>query len=112
LDDPARGPTNLPYLSDEFIGDVRFANKTARSLGLRVDITLGSGWPYGGPHTTLALAAGRLKVVSVPISGPTVTPPTLAAGDSIIAAFAANGTEKSFDAASAKRIDLATGAVP
>jgi len=112
LDGQVKGFRNFQYLSPEFLDDVSFANKTARSLGLRVDITLGSGWPYGGPHTTLALAAGRLKVVSVPTNGPTVTPPALAKGDSVIAAFAVNGTEKSFDAASAKRIDLATGAIP
>jgi hypothetical protein len=112
VDDQVKGFRNFQYMSPEFLDDVSFANITARSLGLRVDITLGSGWPYGGPHTTLALAAGRLKVVSVPISGPTVTPPALAEGDSLIAAFAVNGTEKSFDASSAKRIDLATGAVP
>ena len=112
LDDEAKGIKNLQYLSPEFLDDVSFANKTARSLGLRVDITLGSGWPYGGPKTTLALSAGRLKVVSVPISGATVTPPALADGDSMIAAFAVNGTEKSFDFLSAMRIDLASGSVP
>jgi hypothetical protein len=112
LDDQVKGFRNFQYLSPEFLDDVTFANKTARSLGLRVDITLGSGWPYGGPRTTLALAAGQLKVVAVPISGPTVTPPALAEGDDVIAAFAVSGTEKSIDAASAKRIDLRTGAVP
>jgi hypothetical protein len=112
LDDEAKGIKNLQYLSPEFLDDVSFANKTARSLGLRVDITLGSGWPYGGPKTTLALAAGRLKVVSVPIASATVTPPKLDDGDSLIAAFAVSGTEKFFDPATAKRIDLTTGAVP
>jgi hypothetical protein len=112
LDDEAKGIKNLQYLSPEFLDDVSFANRTARSLGLRVDITLGSGWPYGGPKTTLALAAGRLKVVAVPISGATVTPPSLTEGDSLIAAFAVSGTEELFDPASAKRIDLASGSVP
>ena len=48
LDDPARGLVNLPYLSDGFLDAVSFANDKARELGMRVDITLGSGWPYGG----------------------------------------------------------------
>ena len=112
LDDEAKGIKNLQYLSPEFLDDVSFANRTARSLGLRVDITLGSGWPYGGPKTTLALSAGSLKVISVPIRGTTVTSPALANGDSIIAAFAVNGAEEVFDAASARRINLASGAVP
>ncbi|MGA8043603.1 MAG: glycosyl hydrolase, partial [Terracidiphilus sp.] len=112
LDDPGKDIHNFPYLSPEFLEDVSFANSTARSLGLRVDITLGSGWPYGGPKTTLALAAGRLRVAAVPISSPAIAPPPLAPGESIIAAFAVNGTEKSFDPAGARQIDLATGAVP
>ena len=111
LDDEAKGIKNLQYLSPEFLDDVSFANKTARSLGLRVDITLGSGWPYGGPKTTLALAAGRLKVVSVPIAAATVTPPKLDDGDSLIAAFSVSGTAKSFDPSTAKRIDLTSGSV-
>jgi hypothetical protein len=112
LDDEAVGIKNLQYLSPEFLDDVSFANTTARSLGLRVDITLGSGWPYGGPKTTLDLAAGRLKVVSVPITGATATSPPLAEGESLIAAFAVSGTEKSFPLASARRIDLSTHSIP
>ena len=93
LDDPARGLRNFPYLSDEFIGDVRFANNTARGLGLRVDITLGSGWPYGGPHTSIDLASPRLRVdrVAVPAGADTVAVPSLGAGEKLLAAFLANG---------------------
>ena len=105
LDNPAKGIHNFPYLSSEFLDDVGFANKAARSLGLRVDITLGSGWPYGGPTTTLALAAGRLKIIPVPVTGTTVTPPKLAEGDSLVAAFIVSGTERSFSPASARRFD-------
>ena len=111
LDDPAIGFKNLQYLSPEFLDDVSFTNKIGRSLGLRVSMTLGSGWPYGGAKTTLALAAGKLRVVSVPIKAATVTAPPPAEGDSLIAAFAVAGTAKSFDPASARRIDLTTGSV-
>jgi hypothetical protein len=112
LDDKSKGIKNLPYLSPEFLDAVNFANRTAQSMGMRVDITLGSGWPYGGPKTPLALSAGRLKVLSPPVTGAAFTPPPLAQGDSIIAAFAIAGTEKSFDPSTARRIDLATGAIP
>jgi alpha-L-rhamnosidase len=108
LDNPAKGIKNLRYLSPEFLDDLSFANRTARALGLRVDITLGSGWPYGGPKTTLALAAGKLKVVPIPLTGATVTPPRLADGESVIAAFVVSGTAESFDPASARRF----GALP
>ncbi|MGA2849834.1 MAG: glycosyl hydrolase, partial [Terracidiphilus sp.] len=111
LDDEATGIKNLQYMSPEFLDDVGYANETARALGLRVDITLGSGWPYGGPRTTLALAAGKLKVAAVPVSGGAVIQPALAEGDRFIAAFVVAGTEKSFDAARAKRIDLRGGPI-
>ncbi|MGO9966439.1 MAG: glycosyl hydrolase [Bryobacteraceae bacterium] len=90
LDDPARGLRNLPYLSDEFLSDVRFANDTARALGLRVDITLGSGWPYGGPHTPLAEASSRLRVVraAIPAGAASLPLPGIGPGETFLAAFA------------------------
>jgi hypothetical protein len=89
LDRPAEGFRNLPYLSDEFIDDLRFAAVKAHELGLRFDLTLGSGWPYGGPHISIAEAAGRLRVENVQArAGATsVAVPDLALGDSLIAAF-------------------------
>src|SRR6476620_9412609 len=36
----------LPYLSDQFIDALKFTNDKARELGLRMDLTVGSGWPY------------------------------------------------------------------
>ncbi len=105
LDDPAKGIKNYSYLSPEFLDAVNFANHIARSLGLRVDITLGSGWPYGGPKTTLALSAGKLKVIAIPVEASAPVRPTLAEGESFVAEFIVNGTAKSFDAASAIRLD-------
>jgi hypothetical protein len=111
LDDPSKGMRNYSYLSPEFLDDVSFANRTARSLGLRVDITLGSGWPYGGPKTTIALSAGKLKVIAIPLDAVVPPPPTLAEGESLIAAFIVNGTAKSFDALTAVQLDR-SGAMP
>ncbi len=112
LDDESKGIKNLAYLSPEFLDDVRFANVTARSLGMRVDITLGSGWPYGGPKTTLDLAAGRLRVVAIPVTGATLAAPTLNEGEKLVAAFVITGTDKSFDPSTAQRIDTSTWAIP
>src|SRR3954470_10611818 len=44
---------NFKYLSDEFLDDLRFAGEKAKELGLRMDLTLGSGWPFGGPHISI-----------------------------------------------------------
>ena len=47
---------------DAFLDDLRFAATAARDLGLRVDLTLGSGWPYGGPQVDISRAAGKLRI--------------------------------------------------
>jgi hypothetical protein len=105
LDDESKGIRNLKYMSPEFLDAVSFANRKGRELGLRVDITLGSGWPYGGPGTTLALAASRLRIAFAPVAGSSVEAPKLAEGESLVAAFIAKGTKEKFDAASAVRFD-------
>ena len=68
LDDLAAGLVNHPYLSKEFLDALTFTGQKARELGLRMDLTLCSGWPYGGPHIPIEQAAGKLRVdrVSVP----------------------------------------------
>jgi hypothetical protein len=85
LDDAAKGLKNLPFLSPEMLDDVNYAQSEGRKLGLRIDVTLCSGWPYGGPHITLEEAATRLRTaeVSVPAGATTITVPTLAAGKSV-----------------------------
>jgi len=91
VDDPSRGLTNLPYLSDGFLDAVRFANDKARELGMRMDITLGSGWPYGGPHTPVDLASGKLRVerLAVAANEGAVAMPKMGEGEQFLAAFLA-----------------------
>ena len=48
------------YLSKEVLGHLRHAAERARELGLRLDVTLGSGWSYGGAHIGDEHAARRL----------------------------------------------------
>ena len=67
LDDPARGLKNLPFLSQEMLADVTYAQAEGRKLGLRIDVTLCSGWPYGGPAITLAEASTHLRTVEVAV---------------------------------------------
>jgi hypothetical protein len=84
LDDPSTGFHNFKYLSPEFLDDLAFTGQKAKELGLRMDLTLGSGWPYGGPHISIDQAAGRLRVAR-PTNG---TLPKLADGEKLIAVFA------------------------
>jgi hypothetical protein len=67
LDDPAKDLKNLPFLSPEMLDDVNYAQSEGRKLGLRIDVTLCSGWPYGGPHITIAEAVGALHTFEVPV---------------------------------------------
>jgi hypothetical protein len=100
LDDPSRGVKNLPYLSPEHLDAVRFANEKGREAGLRVDLTLGSGWPFGGPHIGIADAIGKMRVAAVEVpAGTTSYPaPVVAEGERIEAVFIGAGTAKQYDA--------------
>ncbi len=93
LDDPSTGFHNVPYLSDEYIDDLRYAADEARRLGLRVDVTLGSGWPLGGPHIPVTEAAGELRVAMVPVQPGdlSVLRPSLEAGERLLQAFLVPG---------------------
>jgi hypothetical protein len=92
LDDPQTGFHNFPFLSPEFLDDVRFVNEQARTLGLRANLTLGSGWPYGGPHTPVTEASCELRLVTAPLSASTdsVAVPFLENGESLVAVFDAS----------------------
>ena len=52
-------PTRLG--SEEFLADLAYAADVAERLGLRFDLTLGSGWSFGGPHIGPEHAARRLR---------------------------------------------------
>ena len=69
-DDAARRVRNLHYYSEEWFAVLRHAVAEARRLGLQLDFTLGSGWPYGGPFISADLAARRLRVLSQDVVGP------------------------------------------
>src|SRR6202158_2065926 len=89
LDDATTGIKNIPFLSDEFIDALRFVSEKARQLGLRMDLTLGSGWPYGGPQVPISDAAGRLRYVRVlvPEGSQRVAVPDISTGEKLIAVF-------------------------
>jgi alpha-L-rhamnosidase len=89
LDDPQTGFHNQPFLSDQHIEALRFAAATARKLGLRVDITLTSGWPFGGPHIPVTQAAGEMRVeaVAIPTAAKSVATPSISAGEQLLAVF-------------------------
>jgi hypothetical protein len=90
-DDPAGGIKNLPFLSDEFIDALRFVNAKARELGLRLDLTVGSGWPYGGAQVSIDDAAGMLRTQRFKVEGNSrrVPLPNITGGEKLLAVFLA-----------------------
>jgi hypothetical protein len=96
LDNPSTPLRNLPYLSPEFLDDLRFTAEKARELRLRFDLTLGSGWPFGGPHIPLSESAGRLRIErgAAPDGVASVAVPKLEKGENLLAAFLMPGSHR------------------
>lgn len=109
VDDPAHGFRNYRYLSPEFLDMVGFASRTAHDLGLRMDLTIGSGWPYGGPYIPMNLAATRLRSESREVApGRTsAARPTPYEGEQLVAAFLARGALGETEVNSFRELDLA-----
>jgi hypothetical protein len=107
LDDPQTGFHNLPFLSPEFLKMVGFAANTGHALGMRVSITLGSGWPYGGAWVPVTESAGRLRVVATPVAQDedSVAVPSIGNGEKLLASFVTSGTTEHYEAKSARRVE-------
>lgn len=99
LDDPKTGFVNLPYLSEGYLDALRFAAEKSRELGLRMDVTLGSGWPFGGPHTPVTEASGALRCdrIAVARNSASIPMPAIGNGETFMAAFLARGDLKQFE---------------
>lgn len=82
------------FLAPDFLADLAFAAERAVQLGLRFDLTLGSGWSFGGPHISQDLAARRLHWERREIApGPdqiAIAPPW--PGDELVAAYLGAGS--------------------
>src|SRR6185369_17590629 len=98
-DDPNTQFRNLPYLSDEFLDALRFTSAKARELGLRMDLTLGSGWPFGGPGVSISDAAATLRTerVKVQPNSRRIPLPNIGKGEQFLAAFVADSLRELTD---------------
>lgn len=107
LDDPAKGFRNLRYLSKDFLDMVSFAAKTTHDLGMRLNLTLTSGWPYGGSYVPVTNGAGRLRIVidAVPTDATSVPVPSIGNGEKLLATFLTAGTPSQYDAEHAVQLD-------
>lgn len=89
--DESMGRKTAPFLSDDFVDALRFTATKARELGLRFDLTLGSGWPFGGPTVKIDHAAARLRFERVKIDSTSkfVKVPAISAGEKLLGVFLA-----------------------
>jgi hypothetical protein len=113
LDNEAAGIKTQPFLSDEFIEMLRFTSEKARELGLRFDLTIGSGWPYGGPFVPVSEASARLRVERVKVSQESrrVKAPDVGISEKLLAVFLAPSQGQSIAADGIKEItDIRDGA--
>jgi hypothetical protein len=108
LDDPQTGFRNSPYLSEEHVDSLRFAATEARRLGMRFDITLGSGWPFGGPHIPITQAAGAMRVetIVIPSQAKSIAVPSIGAGEQWVAVFLVPGHADALAFAEAKQVPM------
>ena len=108
LDDPESGFHNFHFLSGEHMDALRFAAATAQKLGLRVDITLGTGWPFGGPHVPVTQAAGALRVETAAIvpGSKSLALPNIASAEKLESIFLVPGSRDALHLAEGKRLPL------
>jgi hypothetical protein len=59
----------LPFLSPPWMATLAHTTAEARRLGLGVDLTTGTGWPFGGPGVTAASASSRVVLKAYDIAG-------------------------------------------
>ncbi len=50
----------LHFLSPEYLENLKFCTETAKEFGLGIDMSLGTGWPFGGKNVTKAMGAKAL----------------------------------------------------
>lgn len=70
-DSEAQGIKNLSYYSPAFIDMLDYTLTTADKMGLFVDLTLCSGWPFGGPFIPNDMAPDVLIPYQIDVMGPT-----------------------------------------
>ena len=101
----------IPFLSPKYLEMLNYTTSVADSLGLKVDMVLGTGWPYGGPQVEPEYAASRLAVDSFTVKrgeyiNRGLTPPDEFAQLIAVMAYGANGETKDISAFAKDGINL------
>src|SRR5207249_3946961 len=60
---------DIDYLSPQWMEMLAHTTVEARRLGLGVDMTTGTGWPFGGPGVSAEAASSRVILKSYSLAG-------------------------------------------
>lgn len=60
---------NIPYLSDRWMEMLREVQQNGRDLGIEVDMSTGTGWPFGSPWVPLEESACKAVFVDTTFTG-------------------------------------------
>jgi len=93
VDGERPGLTNFKFLSPSDLEALHFVSGKAKELGLRMNLTLGSGWPYGGPQFSAAEGATAIQTEPLTLTAGqrTARLQPFRNGQSLIAAFVRSG---------------------
>ncbi|MGN7889493.1 glycosyl hydrolase [Dyadobacter sp. 22481] len=102
----------IPFLGVQWLEVMQHTVREGKRLGLGVDMTTGTGWPFGGPNVTQAMAAQGMTVVdgkpAVKPTGQKVKRAAPGGEGFVLDPFNANGMKQylsRFDSAFAKSSD-------
>ena len=64
---------DIPYLSDKWMSMFREAQVYGKALGIEIDMSTGTGWPFGGPWVPLEESANKVIFVDTICTGGILT---------------------------------------
>lgn len=60
---------DIPFLSPKWMEMLAHAASEAKRLGMQIDMTTGTGWPFGGPEVSIEDAASKLLISEYTLTG-------------------------------------------
>ncbi|MDR3189472.1 MAG: glycosyl hydrolase family 2 [Prevotellaceae bacterium] len=96
----------ISYLSPRWMGMLSFTQLEAERLGMGVDMSNGTGWPFGGPEVTIEDAATKAIFRTYELRGGQALQEAVAVGDERQRAVARLGKLMAFAEASGERWDI------
>jgi len=60
---------NIPFLSDRWLEILQYTQQLGEEYGIDIDMTTGTGWPFGGPQVKAEESASKLVTETMDISG-------------------------------------------